>query len=338
MATKKQKNYQEQDQSLSSEIVNLREEILKKFGEGTVTVHKQPRKIETVSTGILALDRALGGGVAMGRFIELLGNASSGKTTILLSTMAAAQRKYPDKIVVYIDAEHALDLDWAVKIGIDLTRFDHVEPNLAEEALEITEKYANSGLASIIAIDSIPALIPLAEAEGDIGDSNIGIQARLMAVAMRRIGRLIYKRRQTSVMVVNQKRAQLQSRGGFQGFEQTKATGGMAVPFYMTSRLEVYRIGTLKQDDKEIGQEVQVYVKKNKVLGGPGARITFEINNNTGIDTAKELLNLGINGGKIKKGGAWYTLDGVEGKFQGENAVKEILNKDLERWKKLLDT
>ena len=336
MAPKKLKHYQKAESPLSNlenELIKLRQEIREKYGKGSILVHTEPRKIETVSTGILALDKALGGGIALGRYVELLGNPSSGKTTIVLSIMAQAQNKYPDKTVVYVDAEHALDTEWAVKLGIDLSRFDHVEPDLAEEALDIVEKYAASGQASIIAIDSVPALVPGVEAGGDIGDANIGIQARLMAQSMRRVGRLLYRDRITSVLLINQKRAQLQSRGGFQGFEQTKATGGMAVPYYMSTRLEVAKIGTLKENDKEVGQEVQVYAKKHKVLTGPGSRITFEIRNATGIDTAKELLNMALESGKVKKSGAWYTIEGLADKFQGENAVKEVINQNLEKWK-----
>lgn len=338
MAPKKQKHYREENPSDSkseqkTKLDSVRGEIREKYGNETVVVSKVHKKIETISTGILTLDKAIGGGVALGRFLELKGNPSSGKTTIILSIMVQAQKQFPEKTVVYVDAEHALDLEWAAKLGIDMERFDYVEPDLAEDALDIVEKYLASNTASVIAIDSVPALVPGVEAEGEIGDANIGIQARLMAQAMRRLTRIGHRNKSTSIILVNQKRAQLQSRGGFQGFEQTKATGGMALPFYMTTQLEVAKISTLKEDDVEVGQQVQVHAKKHKVLGGPGARVVFEIRNDSGIDSAKEVLNLLVANGKIKKAGAWYTIEGVEGKFQGENAVKEILNQNLDKWK-----
>ncbi len=313
---------------LDKELEATRNELREKFGEKAIRVYLEAKHVDYISTGIIGLDKALGGGIPLGRQIELVGNSGAGKTTVILSTMIQAQKQFPDKIVVFIDAEHALDLPWAVKLGIDLKRFDHVHPEFAEDALMIMEKYAESGKVSLIGLDSVPALLPSVVMEGDIGDANIGKQALLIAQEMQRIGRIIYKNETTSVMFINQKRAQLQSRGGFQGFEPTKATGGMALPFYMSTRMEVYRVGTIKNSkDEEIGQEVQIYVKKHKVLNGPGARVNFDITKNHGVDTAKEILKLAIEKEKIIKSGAWFRLD--EKKFQGEEAIKQFIRDNI---------
>ena len=301
--------------------------MLDKFGEDSVRTYTANDKIiETTSTGILALDEVLGGGIPLGRMIELIGHSSSGKTTIILSTMVQAQKQFKDKHVVFIDVEHALDLEWAKKLGIDLSRFIHAQPEFAEEALFMMERYAASGKVSIIGLDSVPALLPSVEMDNDIGDSNIGVQARLIAQEMRRIGRILFKGKSTAIMFINQKRAQLQSRGSFT-HEPTKSTGGMALPFYMTTRLDVTKVETLKEQDVEVGQRVMVYVRKHKVLSGPGARIYFYINNVLGIDTAQEILERKLKDGSIVKSGSWYSMEGVEGKVQGESAMKEIIRK-----------
>lgn len=311
------------------ELESLRTELREQFGEDAVQQYTEAKHVETIPTGIICLDKALGGGVPLGRMIELVGNPGVGKTTIILSAMVQAQKKFPDKTVVYVDAEHALDVPWAVKLGINLNRFDHINPEFAEDALLIMEKYADSKKVSLIALDSVAALLPSQEMEGDIGDANIGLQARLIAQEMRRISRILYRTKSTSIMYVNQKRAQLQSRGGFQ-HEPTKATGGKALPFYQSTRLEVSRIATIRNSkEEEIGQEVQVYIQKHKVLTGPGPKVIFEIDKRFGVDTAKEILKLGEAKGKIVKSGSWYYIKGVEGKFQGEDTLKAQIRENI---------
>lgn len=334
----KPKKTESNNLDLNEDLQKLRTEIRNKYGDDAVRIYTEAKQIDYISTGIISLDRALGGGIPLGRYLELIGNTGAGKTTIILSTMVQAQKKFPNKSVVYVDAEHALDIPWAEKIGVDLRRFEHVQPEFAEEALNIMERYAASEKVSLIGLDSVPALLPSAEAEGDIGDANIGLQARLIAQAMRRIGRILWKSKQTSMMLVNQKRAQLQSRGGFQGYEQTKATGGMAMPYYMTTRLDVARIATIKNSkEEETGQEVQVYVRKHKVLSGPGARVSFEISKEFGIDFAKEILKLALAAGKVVKSASWFAMDSK--KWQGEEAIKQYIREQKEsQWvKQLID-
>ena len=281
----------------------LRQDLKDKFGEDFINVSSEVKPLPRVSTGIIVLDRALGGGVALGRYTELFGKASSGKSTIVLSIMVQAQRAFPDKEVLYIDAEHALDLEWAVKLGIDISRFNLAKPETAEQGFLVMEEFLKTNKVSVIALDSVPASVPKVALEGEIGEANIGLQARIIAQCLPRIGtRMGQLKDPPAILLINQKRANLQSRGGFQGYEPVKSTGGMALPFYMTTRMDVARIGTIKDSlDDEIGQEVLVHVIKHKITPGPGAKVTFRIGNHIGIDTAQELLDLALEAGEITK-------------------------------------
>ena len=280
---------------------------------------------------------ALGGGIALTRMTELAGSSGSGKTSLILSTFIEAQKQFPDKSVVFIDAEHALDTEWAGKLGIDFDRFEHIQPEFAEEALGVMEAYLKSGKVSAIALDSVPALITEKEMEGDIGDANIGIQSRLVAQEMKRIGSLGF-RENVAIIYINQKRASLASGGSMGGPEPTKFTGGMALPFYMTTRLQMARIGSTYADaeKKEInGQEVEVRVLKNKIGAGPGRRVTFFIDNSVGVDKAQEVLDIAIEAGKVKAAGSWFTFETTGEKVQGSNKAKAIIRQTyLEDWTK----
>lgn len=307
-----------------STLEALRSDLRTRFGEDIVAVSKEVKPIPRISTGIIALDKGLGGGLAMGRFTELFGNPSSGKTTIVLSTMIQAQKKFPDKEVLYVDAEHALDLEWAAKLGMDMDRFNYAKPETAEQGFLLIEEFLKTGELSVIALDSVPASVPRAALEGDIGEANIGLQARIIAQCLPRIVTRMSQLVEPPVLIlINQKRANLQSRNGFQGFEPSKATGGKALPFYMATRLDVARIGTVKDSlDDEIGQQVLVHAVKHKINPGPGARITFRIDNRIGIDTPQELLDIAIADGSITKSGSWFVMpDGT--KVQGEGKAKE---------------
>lgn len=306
-------------------LSDLRSEIRAKYGEEVVTIHTEPRKYTFVSTGVMALDKALDGGVPLGRMVEILGKQSSGKTTIALSIAANAQKTCPDKRIVYVDTEKALDLNWAEKLGVNIQSLEHVEPITGEDTFNIIESYIKSEKVSVIILDSVPATSPAAELEGEIGDANIGLQARLMAQVLRRLVTPVSKSN-CILVLINQKRANLQSRGGFAGFEPVKSTGGMALPFYMSTRLDVARIGTVKEEDKEVGQLVQVHVLKHKLGLGPGAKITFEIDNRIGIDYAKQLLELALAKEIVKKSGSWFifsTKEKVQGEIQAKALIKE---------------
>lgn len=308
----------------------LRESLQDRFGIDFVTISSVVKPTPRISTGIIALDRALGGGVAVGRFTELFGKASSGKSTVVLSIMVQAQKAFPDKEVLYVDAEHALDLEWAAKLGINMDRFNYARPETAEQGFLVIEEFLKTDRTSVIALDSVPASVPKVALEGEIGEANIGLQARIIAQCLPRIGtRMAQLKDPPVLLLINQKRANLQSRGGFQGYEPVKSTGGMALPFYMTTRLDVARIGTIKDSlDDEIGQEVLIHVIKHKITPGPGAKITFRIDNRIGIDTLQELLDLALADGSITKSGSWFVMASGD-KCQGEEKAKKWIAEHL---------
>jgi recombination protein RecA len=319
-------------------LSGLRDNLRKQFGDETIINYSESRPHPTVSTGVLALDRALGGGVPRGRMTELYGENSSGKTTLALSIVASAQKEFPDKTCVYIDAEHAFDSGWAEKLGVDLTKFEHVEPEFGEDAIFIMEAYLSTGNCSVIVLDSVAALLPKKEGEGNIGDANIGLQARLVASSLKRINRILNKYSRDSVLLfINQKRAQIAGGPASFRFEPSKTTGGKALAFYMTTRLPIVAIQRLKgSDDSPLGQVVKVDVLKNKVNTGPGKSITFRITNKDGIDTAHELLEFAEQNSLLTKAGSWFTFADTEEKAQGEENAKQIIKeKYFSKWKKL---
>ncbi|MGB0502556.1 MAG: recombinase RecA, partial [Thalassolituus sp.] len=280
-------------------------QIERQFGKGAVMkMGEQPREaIPAVSTGSLGLDIALGiGGLPMGRIVEIYGPESSGKTTMCLSLMAQAQKV--GKTVAIIDAEHALDPLYAEKLGIDLDDLLVSQPDTGEQALEICDSLVRSGAVDIIVIDSVAALTPKAEIEGDMGDSHVGLQARLMSQALRKITGNV-KNANCMVIFINQIRMKI---GVMFGSPET-TTGGNALKFYSSVRLDIRRTGAVKQGDEVIGNETRVKVVKNKV-SPPFKQAEFQIMYGKGIYHMGEVIDLGVKCGLVEKAGAWYSYKG----------------------------
>jgi len=280
-------------------------QIERQFGKGAIMkMGEQPREaIPAVSTGSLGLDIALGiGGLPMGRIVEIYGPESSGKTTMCLSAMAQAQKA--GKTVAIIDAEHALDPLYAEKLGIDLDSLLVSQPDTGEQALEICDSLVRSNAVDVIVVDSVAALTPKAEIEGDMGDSHVGLQARLMSQALRKITANV-KNANCLVIFINQIRMKI---GVMFGSPET-TTGGNALKFYSSVRLDIRRTGSVKQGDEIIGNETRVKVVKNKV-SPPFRQAEFQIMYGQGIYHMGEVIDLGVKCGLVEKSGAWYSYQG----------------------------
>ena len=272
---------------------------------------------DTVSTGSLGLDIALGiGGLPRGRVIEVYGPESSGKTTLALHAVAEAQKK--GGIAAYIDAEHALDPGYARKLGVDIDELLISQPDTGEQALDITDTLVRSGGIDIIVIDSVAALTPKAELEGEMGDSLPGLQARLMSQALRKLTDSISKSN-TIVLFINQIRMKI---GIMFGSPET-TTGGNALKFYSSIRLDIRRIGSIKDRDEVVGNQTRVKVVKNKVAP-PFKQVEFDIMYGSGISKTGELVDLGAKAGIVEKSGSWYSFDGTR-IGQGREAAKAFL-------------
>jgi len=280
-------------------------QIEKQFGKGSIMKLGDNRTmdVETVSTGSLSLDIALGaGGLPMGRIVEIYGPESSGKTTLTLEAISAAQRE--GKICAFIDAEHALDPIYAAKLGVDVNELLVSQPDTGEQALEICDMLARSGAVDIIVIDSVAALTPKAEIEGDMGDSHMGLQARMLSQAMRKLtGNL--KTTNTMCIFINQIRMKI---GVMFGSPET-TTGGNALKFYASVRLDIRRIGAVKDGDEITGNETRVKVVKNKIAA-PFKQAEFQILYGKGFNRNGELIDLGVKEKLIEKAGAWYSYKG----------------------------
>jgi len=259
--------------------------------------------VETISTGSLSLDIALGaGGLPMGRIVEIYGPESSGKTTLTLQVIAAAQRE--GKTCAFIDAEHALDPVYARKLGVDIDNLLCSQPDTGEQALEICDALARSGAVDVIVVDSVAALTPKAEIEGEIGDSHMGLAARMMSQAMRKLAGNL-KQSNTLLIFINQIRMKI---GVMFGNPET-TTGGNALKFYASVRLDIRRIGAVKEGDNVVGSETRVKVVKNKIAA-PFKQAEFQILYGEGINFYGELVDLGVKEKLIEKAGAWYSYNG----------------------------
>ncbi|MBL1459286.1 MULTISPECIES: recombinase RecA [unclassified Methylophaga] len=281
-------------------------QIEKQFGKGAVmrlgdgTAH---RDIDAVSTGSIGLDVALGiGGLPRGRVVEIYGPESSGKTTLTLHAIAEMQKL--GGTAAFVDAEHALDPLYAEKLGVNIDDLLVSQPDTGEQALEITDMLVRSGAVDIVVVDSVAALTPKAEIEGDMGDSHMGLQARLMSQALRKLTANI-KRSNTLVIFINQIRMKI---GVMFGNPET-TTGGNALKFYASVRLDIRRIGAIKKGDEILGNETRVKVVKNKVAP-PFKQVEFDILYGEGISREGELIDLGVSENIVEKSGAWYSYDG----------------------------
>lgn len=287
--------------------------------------------VETISTGSLSLDIALGsGGLPMGRIVEIYGPESSGKTTLTLQVIASAQKK--GKVCAFIDAEHALDPIYAKKIGVDIDNLLCSQPDTGEQALEICNILAKSKTVSVMVVDSVAALTPKAEIEGEIGDSHIGLTARMMSQAMRKLTGTL-KQSNTLLIFINQIRMKI---GVVFGNPET-TTGGNALKFYSSVRLDIRRIGTVKDNDNPIGSETRVKVVKNKI-SAPFKQAEFQILYGAGINFYKELLDLGVAKNFIEKMGTWYSYNGEkigQGKKNATNWLKKNKKQKEEIEKKI---
>ncbi|QEG37018.1 recombinase RecA [Bythopirellula goksoeyrii] len=285
----------------SIELQNTVAAIEKQFGEGSIMPlgAEQTRRIEGISTGSLSADIALGGqGIPRGRIIEVYGPESSGKTTLALHVIAEAQKA--DGIAAFIDAEHALDPSWAKKLGVDLETLLVSQPGHGEEAMHITEMLIKSNAVDVIVVDSVAALVPKKELDGEIGDSHVGLQARLMSQSMRKLTGAIAKSK-TSVIFINQIREKI---GVMFGSPET-TPGGRALKFYSSCRIDVRRIGQLKDGEEVVGQRVRFKVVKNKVA--PPFRVAeFDMMHQDGISYEGDILDLGVEKKVLTRSGAWF--------------------------------
>jgi len=320
MAQKKVTNIKEADKS--KQLDAALGQIERQFGAGTVMRmgDKKLEKIPAIPTGSLGLDIALGiGGLPRGRVVEIYGPESSGKTTLTLEVIAQCQKL--GGTAAFIDAEHALDPIYAEKLGVNVEELLISQPDTGEQALEVADIMVHSGGIDILVIDSVAALVPKAEIEGEMGDTHVGLQARLMSQALRKITGNV-KRSNTLVIFINQIRYKI---GVMFGSPET-TSGGNALKFYSSVRLDIRRIGTVKEGDEAVGNETRVKVVKNKV-SPPFKQAEFQIIYNKGINRLGELLDRGSDLGIVEKSGAWYSLEG-EKIGQGKANAVEFLEEN----------
>lgn len=300
------------------------EKIVKDYGKGSIMKlgDKEVVEIEAISTGSLGLDIALGiGGFPKGRIVEIYGPESSGKTTVATHAIAEAQKK--GGICAFIDAEHAFDAGYAKKLGVDIDNLLISQPDYGEQALEIADRLISSGAIDLVVIDSVAALVPKGELEGEMGDSKMGLQARLMSQALRKLTATI-SRTGCCCIFINQLREKI---GVMFGNPET-TTGGNALKFYASVRLDIRRMSQLKDGDVSVGNRVKVKVVKNKV-SPPFRQAEFDIVFGEGVSKVGEIVDLGVEHGIIQKSGSWYSYD-TNKLGQGRDAVKQLLADNIE--------
>lgn len=304
--------------------------IEKQFGKGSIMKlgESTHTKVETTSTGAISLDLALGGGIPKGRIVEVYGPESSGKTTLTLHAIAEIQKH--GGTAAFIDAEHALDPAYAKRIGVDVDNLLLSQPDNGEQALEITETLVRSNAVDLIVVDSVAALVPRAEIEGDMGDSLPGLQARLMSQALRKLTGVI-NRSHVTVIFINQIRMKI---GVMFGNPET-TTGGNALKFYASVRMDIRRIGQIKQGESVVGNRTRVKVVKNKIAP-PFREAEFDIMYNEGISRTGDILDLAATRGIVEKAGAFYKYNGTT-IGQGREAAKNFLNENPDTTEELAD-
>lgn len=310
----------EKDKALDAAL----SQIERAFGKGSIMRLGQDTNvdIEAISTGSIGIDIALGiGGMPKGRIVEIYGPESSGKTTLALSVIAQAQKK--GGTCAFVDAEHALDPSYAKKIGVDVENLLVSQPDSGEQALEIADTLVRSGAIDVLVIDSVAALVPKAELEGEMGDSHMGLQARLMSQALRKLTATV-ARSNTLIIFINQIRMKI---GVMFGNPET-TTGGNALKFYASVRIDIRRIGAIKDKDDIIGSQTRVKIVKNKVAP-PFKTVDFDIMYGEGISKTGELIDLGVKSGIVEKAGAWFSYNGEKIGQGRENAKKFLKDNPL---------
>ncbi|WP_321576548.1 MULTISPECIES: recombinase RecA [unclassified Sphingomonas] len=296
-------------------------QIDRAFGKGSAMKlgQKEAMKVEVVSTGSLGLDIALGvGGLPRGRIVEIFGPESSGKTTLALHAIAEAQKS--GGLAAFVDAEHALDPSYAKKLGVDIDELIVSQPDTGEQALEIVDTLVRSNAIDVLVVDSVAALVPRAEIEGEMGDSHVGLQARLMSQALRKLTGTISRSR-CLVIFINQIRMKI---GVMYGSPET-TTGGNALKFYASVRLDVRRIGSVKDREEATGNQTRVKVVKNKVAP-PFKQVEFDIMFGEGISKLGEVIDLGVKAGLVEKSGSWFSYDSIrigQGRENAKNYLRE---------------